>query len=173
MNRGETPVLTSVKKAEAILLETEKSKSYLTIDGMAEYATAVQRLLFGDQSEIITSARAKTSQAPGGTGALRIAAEFIKRQIGDVKVWISNPTWANHHGVFRAAGLETVEYSYYNAETKDKDLSAMMADLNNAQEGDVVIFHGCCHNPTGIDPTTEEWEQLAQFIAQKKLLPPI
>lgn len=168
---GETPVLATVKKAEAALLESEKTKSYLTIEGTAEYGLAVQKLLFGDESEIVTQKLAKTAQAPGGTGALRVAGEFIKRQIGDVKVWISNPTWANHHGVFNAAGLETTQYSYYNAETKDKDFAAMLTDLEQAQAGDIVLLHGCCHNPTGIDPTDKEWETLAKLVADKGLLP--
>nr|WP_275946426.1 amino acid aminotransferase [Vibrio metschnikovii] len=168
---GQTPVLATVKKAEAALLESEKTKSYLTIEGTAEYGLAVQKLLFGEQADIIGDQRAKTAQAPGGTGALRVAGEFIKRQLGDVKVWISNPTWANHHGVFGAAGLETTEYTYYNAEKKDKDFPAMLADLEQASAGDVVLLHGCCHNPTGIDPTLEEWEILAKLVAEKGLLP--
>lgn len=168
---GQTPVLATVKKAEAALLESEKTKSYLTIEGTAEYGLVVQKLLFGEQADIISKQRAKTAQAPGGTGALRVAGEFIKRQLGDVKVWISNPTWANHHGVFGAAGLETTEYSYYNAEKKDKDFPAMLADLEQASAGDVVLLHGCCHNPTGIDPTLEEWEILAKLVAEKGLLP--
>jgi len=168
---GQTPVLATVKKAEAALLESEKTKSYLTIEGTAEYGLAVQKLLFGADSDIVANKLAKTAQAPGGTGALRVAAEFIKRQLGDVKVWISNPTWANHNGVFSAAGLEIAQYSYYNAEAKDKDFAAMVADLENAAAGDVVLLHGCCHNPTGIDPTAEEWETLAKLVADKGLLP--
>lgn len=168
---GETPILATVKKAEAALLESEKTKSYLTIEGTAEYGLAVQKLLFGAESDIVTQKLAKTAQAPGGTGALRVAGEFIKRQLGDVKIWISNPTWANHHGVFNAAGLETAQYSYYNAEAKDKDFTAILADLAQAQTGDIVLLHGCCHNPTGIDPTAEEWEALAKLVAEKGLLP--
>ncbi|QJY36484.1 aspartate/tyrosine/aromatic aminotransferase [Vibrio europaeus] len=169
--QGETPVLATVKKAEAALIETEKTKSYLTIEGTAEYALAVQKLLFGNDAEIVANQRGKTAQAPGGTGALRVAGEFIKRQLGEVKIWISNPTWANHNGVFAAAGIKTAQYSYYNAETKDKDFASMVADLEQASEGDVVLLHGCCHNPTGIDPTAEEWETLAKLVADKKLLP--
>ncbi|HHF2885079.1 aspartate/tyrosine/aromatic aminotransferase [Vibrio diabolicus] len=169
--QGETPVLATVKKAEAALVETEKTKSYLTIEGTAEYGIAVQKLLFGSDAEIVNEKRAKTAQAPGGTGALRVAGEFIKRQLGDVKIWISNPTWANHNGVFTAAGIETAQYRYYNAETKDKDFDAMLNDLQSASEGDIVLLHGCCHNPTGIDPTAEEWETLAKLVAEKKLLP--
>ncbi|PSV23683.1 aromatic amino acid aminotransferase [Photobacterium leiognathi subsp. mandapamensis] len=168
---GNTPVLATVKKAEAILLDSEKTKSYLSIPGTPEYGLAVQQLLFGNDATIIAEKRAQTAQAPGGTGALRVAAEFIKRQLGDVKVWISNPTWANHHGVFGAAGLETAQYSYYNAETKDIDFEAALADLSQASEGDIVLLHGCCHNPTGIDPTQAQWQALAQLCVEKKLLP--
>ncbi|MBV1840725.1 MULTISPECIES: amino acid aminotransferase [Photobacterium] len=168
---GNTPVLATVKKAEAILLEKETTKSYLSIPGTAEYGLAVQQLLFGADSSIISDKRAKTAQAPGGTGALRVAAEFIKRQLGDVKVWISNPTWANHNGVFAAAGLEIAQYSYYNAETKNMDFDAAVTDLSTAAPGDVVLLHGCCHNPTGIDPTAEQWLQLAKLCVEKQLLP--
>ena len=168
---GQTPVLKTVKKAEAVLLDTEKTKSYLTIQGTAEYGLAVQKLLFGADAQVITEKRAQTAQAPGGTGALRVAGEFIKRQLGDVKIWISNPTWANHIGVFTAAGIETAQYSYYNAETKSKDFAAMISDLKQASEGDVVLLHGCCHNPTGIDPTAAEWEELAKLCSEKGLLP--
>ncbi len=168
---GQTPVLATVKKAEAALLENEKTKSYLTIEGTAEYGLAVQKLLFGADSNIVSNKLAKTAQAPGGTGALRVAGEFIKRQLGDVTIWISNPTWANHKGVFAAAGLKLADYSYYDAEAKDKNFAAMVADLNNAAAGDVVLLHGCCHNPTGIDPTAEEWETLAKLCADKGLLP--
>lgn len=168
---GQTPVLATVKKAEAALLEHEKTKSYLAIEGMADYAQAVQKLLFGETSTLVTHQRAKTAQAPGGTGALRIAGEFIKRQLGANKIWISNPTWANHLGIFKAAGLDIEQYTYYNPVTHDKDFSAMYADLQQATPGDVVLFHGCCHNPTGIDPTAEEWETLAKLVADKGLLP--
>jgi aromatic-amino-acid transaminase len=169
--QGETPVLTTVKKAEAVLLDSEKTKSYLTIEGTAAYGLAVQKLLFGAESNIVTETRAKTAQAPGGTGALRVAGEFIKRQLGAPRIWISNPTWANHNGVFTAAGLETKQYGYYNAETKDKNFDAMVSDLQSAEKGDVVLLHGCCHNPTGIDPTEAEWQILADLVAEKQLIP--
>ncbi len=168
---GQTPVLATVKKAEAALLESEKTKSYLTIEGTAEYGLAVQKLLFGADSNIVNNKLAKTAQAPGGTGALRVAGEFIKRQLSSSKIWISNPTWANHNGVFSAAGLETAQYGYYNAESKDKDFNAMVDSLNQAVAGDIVLLHGCCHNPTGIDPTAEEWEVLAKLCSDKGLIP--
>ncbi|MGO1295880.1 MAG: amino acid aminotransferase [Vibrio sp.] len=168
---GQTPVLATVKKAEAALLANEKTKSYLSIEGTADYGLAVQKLLFGDDAQIINEQRAKTAQAPGGTGALRIAAEFVKRHFGAVKIWISNPTWANHNAVFASAGLEIAQYTYYNADTNDKDFPAMVADLKQASPGDVVLLHGCCHNPTGIDPTLAEWQTLAKLVADKGLIP--
>jgi len=168
---GNTPILPSVKKAEAQLLENEKTKSYLSISGTAEYALAVQKLLFGDDSQIISDKRAHTAQAPGGTGSLRIAAEFIKRQLGDVTIWVSEPTWANHIGVFEAAGLKISRYRYYDENAKDIDFDAVMSDLQNAKSGDVLLVHGCCHNPTGIDPDKAQWTQLANLCAEKNLLP--
>ena len=168
---GDTPILNSVKKAEKILLETEKTKNYLTIEGSAEYAQLVQELLFGADHEIVTSQRAKTAQAPGGTGALRIGAEFLSRQKLCRKVWISNPTWVNHFQVFGAAGLDTGEYRYYDAQLRGLNFESMLASLADAEPGDILLLHGCCHNPTGIDPTEAQWEALAKFCAERKLLP--
>jgi len=168
---GNTPILPSVKKAEAKLLEHEKTKSYLGIAGTADYALAVQKLLFGNDSLIIADKRAHTAQAPGGTGALRIAAEFIKRQIGDATIWVSEPTWANHIGIFEAAGLKISRYGYYDEKTKDIDFDTVVSDLEDAKAGDVLLVHGCCHNPTGIDPDNTQWTQLANLCANKKLLP--
>ncbi|RCU50358.1 aspartate/tyrosine/aromatic aminotransferase [Corallincola holothuriorum] len=168
---GQTPILATVKKAEAILLESEKTKSYLSIEGNAAYGAAVQALLFGKASNIVSNKRARTAQAPGGTGALRIAAEFYASQFENKKVWVSNPTWANHNNVFAAAGLEIVQYNYYNADAKDMDFDAMLSSLEGAAAGDLVLFHGCCHNPTGIDPTEAQWQQLAALSAEKGWLP--
>ncbi|WP_369601260.1 amino acid aminotransferase [Hahella sp. SMD15-11] len=162
---GATPILPSVKAAEKHLLETETTKSYLSIEGVPEYGQAVQRLLFGAEHPIVRDGLARTAHAPGGTGALRIAAEFMVRQLGVKRIWVSNPTWANHASVFRAAGLEVAEYTYYDAERKDKDFAGMKAALASVPAGDAVLFHGCCHNPTGIDPTEAEWKELADMAA--------
>ena len=148
---GQTPVLASVKKAEAILLEQEKTKNYLGIEGVQAYNHAVQSLLFGEGSEFISSGRAATAQAPGGTGALRIAAEFLLRNTDSHTIWVSNPTWANHQNIFETAGLAVKEYGYYQADAHDIDFDTMMTDLSSANVGDIVLLHGCCHNPTGID----------------------
>lgn len=168
---GQTPVLQSVKKAEALLLEQEKTKNYLGIEGVQAYNRVVQELLFGAGSALTTSGRAATAQAPGGTGALRIAAEFLLRNTPSRTVWVSNPTWANHQNIFETAGLTVKEYGYYNASTHDIDFDAMMTDLAGAEVGDIILLHGCCHNPTGIDLTLAQWNSVAQLCADKKLVP--
>ncbi|MEL4483792.1 amino acid aminotransferase [Shewanella algae] len=168
---GQTPVLKSVKLAEAKLLEEEKTKSYLGIEGVALYNQAVQQLLFGKDNAIIAEGRAVTAQAPGGTGSLRVAAEFVLSNTDSKTIWISNPTWANHKNIFETAGLEIKEYSYYRAETHDLDFDAMMTDLQQASEGDLVLLHGCCHNPTGIDLNINQWQQVAKLCAEKGLVP--
>ncbi|MDJ0779335.1 MAG: amino acid aminotransferase [Gammaproteobacteria bacterium] len=168
---GNTPVLNSVKKAEQRLFESENSKTYLGIPGTADYALAVQQLLFGADSTIVAEGRAQTAQTPGGTGGLRVAAELLRRQIGARRVWVSDPTWANHVGIFEAAGLEISRYAYYDADSHDMDFDAMMADLEQASAGDVLLLHGCCHNPTGIDPDREQWARLADLCSTRGLLP--
>lgn len=168
---GQTPVLQSVKKAEALLLEQEKTKNYLGIEGVQTYNRVVQELLFGEGSTLVTSGRAATAQAPGGTGALRIGAEFLLRNTPSRTVWVSNPTWANHQNIFETAGLTVKEYGYYNANAHDIDFDGMMTDLANAQAGDIVLLHGCCHNPTGIDLTFAQWELVANLCADKQLVP--
>lgn len=168
---GKTPILKCVKQAEAFLLAHETSKSYLSIEGTSEYGLAVQKLLFGEHASVIKQCRVKTAQAPGGTGALRLCAEFIRRQIGDVTIWLSNPTWVNHHGIFEAAGLKVATYQYYDKQNKCMDFTAMLDSLQKAKAKDVVLFHGCCHNPTGIDPSYEQWQILATLCNEKNLLP--
>ncbi|WP_100159584.1 amino acid aminotransferase [Proteus columbae] len=168
---GKTPVLTTVKKAEKYLLENETTKNYLPISGIPEFGNVTQALLFGEQHPIISEKRARTAQAPGGTGALRIAADFIAQQTTAKRVWISNPTWPNHNNIFQTAGLEICNYDYYDAENHGLDFEGMLESLAKAQAGDVVLFHGCCHNPSGIDPTEEQWRQLAELSAEKGWLP--
>ncbi len=168
---GNTPVLNSVKKAEKRLLDTENSKTYLGIPGSADYALAVQQLLFGADSSIVSGGRAQTAQTPGGTGGLRVAAELLSRQTGARRVWVSDPTWANHIGIFQSAGLEIARYAYYDADKHDMDFESMLADLSQASAGDVVLLHGCCHNPTGIDPDREQWARLADLCSTRGLLP--
>ena len=164
-------MLTSVKKAEQYLLENETTKNYLSIDGLADFARCTQELLFGKENALISAGRACTAQTPGGTGALRVAADFLATQTNVKRVWVSNPSWPNHKNVFNAAGLEVCDYQYYDAATHSLDFDGMLASLQEAQAGDVVLFHGCCHNPTGIDPTADQWQQLAQLSLEKGWLP--
>ncbi|BFM50155.1 amino acid aminotransferase [Marinomonas sp. THO17] len=168
--QGHTPILKAVKQAEERLLFQEKSKNYLSIEGSENYRIAVQKLLFGEDHPIISKQLAHTAHTPGGTGALRVAAEFIKKHLPEATIWVSNPTWANHQSVFQSVGLEVGSYAYYNADNKTLDFEAMLASLSQVPEGDVVLFHGCCHNPTGIDPTPEQWYQLAKLCSKQGFL---
>ena len=168
---GKTPILKAVKLAEEKLLATENSKSYLGMEGVQAYNRAVQTLLFGANHCVVNDARALTAQAPGGTGSLRVAAEFLLRHTEADTIWVSNPTWANHQNIFQTAGLKTATYSYYKAQSHSLDFEAMLADLNTAKAGDLVLLHGCCHNPTGIDLDKSQWQQLAELCLTKALVP--
>ncbi|MCG6931220.1 MAG: aspartate/tyrosine/aromatic aminotransferase [Desulfofustis sp.] len=166
-DRGITPVLASVKEAERILLDGEQTKSYLPISGDPVYAECVQKLLFGEHSDILTSRRAVTAHAPGGTGALRIGAELIKKFNPDGAVWVSAPTWANHKGIFAAAGFAIKEYPYYDSDTKGLKYAALIDTLKQVPAGDVVLLHACCHNPSGVDLTSNQWSEIAAIAADK------
>jgi aspartate/tyrosine/aromatic aminotransferase len=164
---GVTPIMTSVHKAEKILLDTEKSKGYLPISGAPAYGKVVRELMFGADDAY----PAATAHTPGGTGALRVAAQFLKKFNPNAAVWVSDPTWANHNGIFGDAGFEVKKYTYYNAENKSLNFEGMLASMQQIPAGDIVILHACCHNPSGIDPTLDQWKQIAQLINDKKLLP--
>lgn len=167
----QTPILNCVKTAENFLLENEQNKIYLPIEGLAEFNLATQKLLFGEQSALIAQGRVKTAQAPGGTGALRIMADFLVRRTNTKRIWVSNPTWPNHRGVFQAAGLEVREYRYYDAQNHNLNFDALLEDLKQIAAGEAVLFHGCCHNPTGIDPTPEQWQAISAIALEKGWLP--
>lgn len=168
---GTTPILGSVKIAESRLLDSEVSKGYLSISGLETYGRAVRGLLFGAKSDLIDSGRAVTAQAPGGTGALRVGAEFLATQLKVKRVWISDPTWANHTAIFQAAGIECKTYRYYDAESQSLDFDGLYKDLKKVPAGDVVLLHGCCHNPTGFDPSDSQWQQLAALAQERRWLP--
>ncbi|WP_425618225.1 amino acid aminotransferase [Anatilimnocola sp. NA78] len=168
--QGNTPVLASVKEAERRLLEAEKSKGYLAIEGLADYGSQVQDMLFGKSHEIVAGKRAITAQTPGGTGSLRVAGDFLRKHFPMAKVWVSKPTWANHVAIFTAAGLQTDVYTYIDASGKGLDFEGMIASLEKIPASDVVLLHACCHNPTGIDPTPEQWKKIAAVIKQRGLL---
>ncbi len=168
---GETPIFNTVKKAEEKLLRSEKSKSYLSIEGSPEYGRAVQDLVFGEGHEVLSSKRVVTAQTPGGTAALRVAGDFIKNAFPSAKIWMSEPTWPNHPGIFRSAGLEVGTYPYFNAATNNLAFDSMLAAMKTFKKGDVVLLHGCCHNPTGIDPWHEQWTKITDVVAERQLLP--
>lgn len=166
---GATPVLETVKEAEKRLLAAEATKSYLGIDGAPEFAGAVTPLVLGPGAE--AAVRAAVVQTPGGTGALRVAADFLKQQLGAPTVWLSDPTWANHAAIFDAAGVPTDTYPYYDASSQALAFDAMCEALRAVPPGDVVLLHGCCHNPTGMDPTPEQWQVLAGIAREAGWLP--
>lgn len=166
-----TPILNSVKKAEAALLQNEQNKVYLPIEGLASYNLATQKLILGDDNPLIQNGRVKTAQTPGGTGALKVIADFLRLKTAIGKIWVSNPTWPNHRSVFETAGLEVKQYRYYDNQNCNIDFDAMLDDLNQIPAGDAVLLHGCCHNPTGIDPTSEQWQTILQLASQKGWLP--
>lgn len=166
---GQTPILKSVKAAEQKILDHEATKGYLSIDGLPEYRDDVRKLVFADT---IAADRVAVLQTPGGTGALRIAADFMRTQLPEARIWMPSPTWANHPAIFAAAGLPAETYRYLGDDRTSLDLEGMLTALKeNAKPGDAILLHGCCHNPTGIDPTPDDWKQIAALIAEKNLLP--
>ena len=168
---GLTPVLRCVKEAERRLVEGEITKGYLPIDGLPDYRQHVRKLVFGDS---IDASRIAVLQSPGGTGALRIAAGFLTSQLAPIRIWIPSPTWANHASVFAAEGLPMESYRYLSADRTSFDFGGMLEDLKTkASAGDAVLLHACCHNPTGVDPTADQWHEIATVIAEKRLLPVI
>ncbi len=168
---GITPILGCVKIAEEILLRKETSKSYLPIAGDPSYDAGVQGLIFGEKSEVILSGRAATAHAPGGTGALRVGADLLKKFKPSATVWISAPTWANHRGVFSSAGFSLGEYPYYDQTTRQVDFDRLQAFLGDIPEGDIVLLHACCHNPSGVDLTPEQWCQVAAIAKKNRWMP--
>lgn len=168
---GATPILRCVKQAERRLLEQQQTKGYLGIDGLPDFCRLARELLFTPDHEVLTSGRAVSLQTPGGTGALRVAADFLKQKLPGASVWLSKPTWANHPNVFEAADRQVEVYRYIDASGTTLDFDAMLQSLKQIPAGDVVLLHGCCHNPTGIDPTPGQWQQIADVVQERKLLP--
>ncbi|MCG8585100.1 MAG: aspartate/tyrosine/aromatic aminotransferase, partial [Pirellulales bacterium] len=168
---GQTPVLASVKEAEKRILETESSKGYLGIAGSPEYAALVQNMLFGQDSEVVAAGRARTTQTPGGTGALRVAGDFVHKTLPGATVWLSQPTWPNHPSIFAATGVPLATYPYFDAAGNCLDEAAVMSALSQVPAGDVVLLHGCCHNPSGVDPTADQWQKIAETLASRGIVP--
>ena len=168
---GQTPVLATVKEAEQRLLSSEETKSYLPIDGLAAYASLSQQIVFGSAHPILTDRRATTVQTPGGTGALRVAADFVRRISPQASVWLSDPTWPNHPNVFGAAALQVQSYPYFEPASNGVAFDSMVAALENIPAGDVLLLHGCCHNPTGADLSSQQWQTIAAACARRGILP--
>ena len=168
---GNTPIMASVHEAERRLLEGETTKSYVGPAGAAGFNEAMARLILGNGNSLIRDGRTSVIQTPGGCGALRMAAEFFRLCQPDTTVWVSTPTWANHMPLLGGAGLNICEYPYLNRETLAVDFPAMLETLEGARAGDVVLLHGCCHNPSGADLTFEQWRAITQLIQRKRLLP--
>tara|TARA_X000000950_G_C13857448_1_gene637167 strand:+ start:66 stop:1262 length:1197 start_codon:yes stop_codon:yes gene_type:complete len=170
-DQGATPILNCIKKAERRMVEEQATKGYLPIPGDAAYGASVQQLLFGAQSEVVQSKRAATIHSPGGTGGLRVGADLIKKFKPEAKIWVSTPTWANHKGIFTAAGFAIEDYPYYDRATKGVDFDAMLAALKQVPAGDVVLLHVCCHNPTGVDLSAAQWDEVVQVATEAGWLP--
>ena len=170
-DEGKLPVLRCVAAAEKLLLETPKAKGYLPIDGIAAYDKAVQGLVFGADHSAVTGGRIATVQGLGGTGGLKVGADFLKKLNPGVKVLISDPSWENHRALFTQAGFEVQAYPYYDAATRGIRFDAMLAALRGAAPGTVVVLHACCHNPTGCDLSTAQWQQVAAACKAGSLVP--
>ncbi|MGO1500147.1 MAG: aromatic amino acid transaminase [Marinobacter sp.] len=168
---GNTPIMAAVHEAERRLLEGETTKSYVGPAGSAGFNESMARLILGDGNSLIREGRTSVIQTPGGCGALRMAAEFFRLCQPDTKVWVSTPTWANHMPLLGGAGLNIREYPYLNSETLTVDFAAMLNSLEIAEAGDVVLLHGCCHNPSGADLTFDQWKAVTELIQRKGLLP--
>jgi aspartate/tyrosine/aromatic aminotransferase len=168
---GKTPVLESIKRAAQKVIEKQASKSYLPIPGSPAYAAAVQKLMFGADHEAVTSGRVATSHTPGGTGALRVAADLIHQNMPKATLWMTQPTWPNHPQIFAAAGVPTKTVPYFDAKTNALAWDDFLGGVNQIPAGDVLLLHACCHNPTGIDPTPQQWNQLAEVISKRGILP--
>ena len=157
---GDTPVMTAVKKAEGMILDSQTTKSYVGPTGAAGYNAIVAQLLLGKSVNDSLGKRRVTVQSPGGCGGLRLAAEFIKSANPDATVWVSNPTWANHVPLLGSAGLKIAEYPYYDYDSHSVKFDAMIECLSKIDSGDIVLLHGCCHNPCGADLNQKQWQQV-------------
>jgi aromatic-amino-acid transaminase len=168
---GKIPVLRAVVEAEKQRLSQSAPRGYLPIEGIAAYDNAVQKLLLGADSAFISEGKAVTAQALGGTGGLKIGADFLRRLLPGSKVAISDPSWENHRAIFEGASFEVVNYTYYDASTRGLDFAGMLAALKALPARTIVVLHACCHNPTGADVSTEQWTQVVDVVRERGLVP--
>jgi aromatic-amino-acid transaminase len=171
-DNGKVPLLDCVKRAEAVIASAATPHTYLPIDGLAAYDKAVQELVFGADSKVILDKRVVTAQAVGGTGALKLGADFLKRFApNNTQVWISDPSWENHRALFESAGFAVNNYPYFDAKTHGVNFDGMLASFKAMPTGSIVVLHACCHNPTGADLTSEQWSTIIDVVASRGLIP--
>ncbi len=169
--QGRIPLLDTVREVEQSLAARGLPRGYIPIDGLPAYTKATQQLLFGADSALLEAGRVATSQTIGGSGALRVGADLLKRVLPTAKIAISNPSWENHRVVFASAGFEVEDYRYYDPATHGLDFAGLLEDLGRLESGTVVLLHACCHNPTGVDLDTEQWKQVVALVKDRQLLP--
>jgi aromatic-amino-acid transaminase len=170
-DEGKLPVLECVKRAERVIAEKNAPRGYLPIDGIAAYDREVKKLLLGENSPLISGGRCITVQALGGTGGLKVGADFLRRFAPGSQVWISDPSWENHRALFEGAGFTVNTYTYYDASTRGLDFPGMLASLERIPAGGIVVLHACCHNPTGVDPDAEQWGRIIEVVRGRGLVP--
>ncbi|MEO6026026.1 MAG: amino acid aminotransferase [Candidatus Binatia bacterium] len=168
---GKVPLLECVKRAEQRLVESSLPRGYLPIDGMPAYDQAVRVLVFGAEHKAVAEKRVVTVQTLGGTGGLRVGADFLRRFASSANVWISEPSWENHRALFESAGFTVQSYPYYDAATKGLKFDALLEGLKKIPSGDVVVLHACCHNPTGADLTADQWTAIRDVVVARGLIP--
>ncbi|MCL1148355.1 aspartate/tyrosine/aromatic aminotransferase [Shewanella marinintestina] len=168
---GHTPILDCVKRAEKFRLDMESTKVYIGPTGSPDFNRLMSELAFGIDNPALLANRVRTVSTPGGTGALRVAADFIKRCNPNATLWVSDPTWANHTGLFEAAGITVKTYPYYDYDSKSLKFTEMKAALSNVSADDVVLLHACCHNPSGMDLTTAQWDEIIALTVEQGFTP--
>jgi len=169
--QGQIPLMRAVREVEQSLAAQAKPRGYLPIDGLAAYDLLTQELLFGDDSPLLEAGRVATAQTIGGSGALRVGADLLKKVLPTARIAISSPSWENHRVVFGNAGFEIVDYRYYDAATHGLDFDGMLEDLGKLEPSTVVLLHACCHNPTGVDLDAQQWQQVVDLVKARNLLP--
>jgi aromatic-amino-acid transaminase len=168
---GKVPLLECVRRAERQLVEQPAARNYLPIDGLAAYDKAVQTLVFSADCPALKQGRIVTVQSLGGTGGLRVGADFLRRTAPNAELWISDPSWENHRAIFESAGFKVNTYAYYDAKTRGVDFDGMLGALKAMPAGSIVLLHACCHNPTGVDLTAEQWTGVIETIGARGLVP--
>src|SRR4029450_739509 len=170
-DNGKVPLLECVKRVEREISDAASPRSYLPIDGIPAYDREGRSLLFGASSDVVESGRAVTVQALGGTGALKVGADFLRRFFRESEVWISDPSWENHRMLFEAAGFKVNSYPYYDAETRGLNFGAMLQSLEQLPANSIVVLHARCHNPTGVDVTRDQWKIVIDLFHSSGLIP--